>query len=67
MPQGDNLPRGSKGQNKMDTDISYRLYHKTHLKFNSTGISREKVKRFNSMGEFKTTKRTVLTRTEFRK
>ena len=51
----------------MYIDITYRLYHKPHLKFKSTGISREKVKRFNSIGEFKTTKRTVYTRTMFRK
>lgn len=66
MPQEDNIPHGSKGQN-MDTDVTYRLYHNPRLKFKSTGISREKVKRFNSMGEFKTTKRIVLTRIEFRK
>lgn len=51
----------------MYTDITYRLYHKPHLKFKSTGVAREKVKRFNAVGEFKTTKRTVYTRTMFRK
>lgn len=66
MPQGDNIPHGSKGQN-MDADVTYRLYHKPHLKFKSTGVARESVKRFNAMGEFKTTKRTVYTRTMFRK
>ena len=52
----------------MYTDITYRLYHKPHLKFKSTGVAREKVKRFNAVGEFKTTnKRTFYTRTIFRK